>query len=109
VADELAAVQARGHEANAAVLHGRVFGRAPLTPDTVLAAFADGARVRADVLLELAEAVGGSMLREEIAADLAVAPAPQDTAGAAALVALRTAYAAQEAAVVRVAEALDGR
>jgi hypothetical protein len=34
-----------------AVLHGRVFGRAPLSPDTVLAAFVDGARVTAGAAL----------------------------------------------------------
>ena len=47
LAEELRAEQREGHRANPAVLHGRVFGRAPLSPDTVLAAFVDGARVRA--------------------------------------------------------------
>ncbi|MDX6685121.1 MAG: hypothetical protein QOF86_1249 [Baekduia sp.] len=107
VADELAAEQARGHQANAAVLHGRVFGRAPLTPDTVLAAFADGARVRAAVLAQLAEAIGGRALREEIVADLDVAPAPTELEAAGALAALHAAYATQEHAVVRLATALD--
>src|ERR1700716_136477 len=69
--DELRAEQAAGHRANPAVLHGRVFGRSPLSPDTVLAAFVDGARVRADVILRLAEVVGGAALAEDVAALLA--------------------------------------
>jgi hypothetical protein len=106
--DELRAEQAEGHRANPAVLHGRVFGRAPLSADTVLAAFADGARVRAGVLAHLAEAIGGPGLAAEVDAALAGHPLPEpDQHGAAATDALRAAYAAQERAVVLLAERLD--
>jgi hypothetical protein len=108
VSDELRAEQARGHQANPAVLHGRVFGRAPLSPDTVLAAFADGARVRASLLARLAEAIGGAPLRDEITERLAGHPAPGEGADPAATTALRDAYAAQEDAVLRLAAVLDG-
>jgi hypothetical protein len=101
VSDEVRAEQVRGHQANPAVLHGRVFGRAPLTQDTVLAAFADGARVRAALLVRLAEAIGGDELRNEIAAHLEAHPAPAEVS------ALRDAYAAQEDAVIRLAAAMD--
>src|SRR4051794_31539779 len=47
---DLHAEQVQGHKTNAAVLHGRVFGRAPLSSDTIHAAFVDGARVRAHAL-----------------------------------------------------------
>jgi hypothetical protein len=108
VADELRAAQAQGYQANPAVLHGRVFGRAPLPPDTVLAAFADGARIRAAVLVRLAEAIGGHALGDDIAALLDAYPSPTDTYGADAKAALRDSYAAQERAVVRIAAVLDG-
>src|ERR1700759_4942380 len=62
LADELRDEQGDGHRSTPAVLHGRVFGRAPLSPDTVLAAFVDGARVRAGVLQQLAQAIGGDAL-----------------------------------------------
>lgn len=108
LADELRAEQAAGHRANPAVLHGRVFGRAPLSPDTVLAAFVDGARVRAGLLAHLAEAIGGDVLAGEVRGALAAHPLPQpDDAGA--TVALQEAYAAQERAVVTLAQRLDER
>jgi hypothetical protein len=107
--DELRAEQAAGHRANPAVLHGRVFGRAPLSPDTVLAAFVDGARVRAGVLVQLAEAIGGGELAADVRAELTAHPLPgDDTGGDVATEALRDAYAAQERAVVTLAAALDG-
>ncbi len=40
----------RPHGLNPAVLHARVFGSAPLAQETVIAAFVEGARVRADAL-----------------------------------------------------------
>jgi hypothetical protein len=106
--DELRAEQAAGHRANPAVLHGQVFGRAPLSPDTVLAAFVDGARVRAGVLTHLAEAIGGAPLAAEVGAWLTADPLPhgEDTDATAAL---QAAYAAQERAVVALAERLDER
>jgi hypothetical protein len=107
IADELAADQAREHRANPAVLHGRVFGRAPLGTETVLAAFVDGARVRAGLLQRVAGAAGGDALAAEVAALLAADPPPADLAAPDALSQVRAAYAAQEAAVLRVAAALD--
>jgi hypothetical protein len=103
--DELRAEQAAGHRANPAVLHGRVFGRAPLSPDTVMAAFVEGARVRAGVLGHLAEAIGGPALADQLRAALDEHPLPE--ADAAEGDALRAAYAAQERAVVTLAERLD--
>src|SRR4051794_32423600 len=73
---DLHAEQVKGHKTNAAVLHGRVFGRAPLSRDTVLAAFADGARVRAETLAHLAAEVGGGALEHEIETLLAQDPPP---------------------------------
>jgi hypothetical protein len=98
--EDLHREQAQAHKTNAAVLHARVFGRAPLSPDTVLAAFADGARVRARVLGQLAQAVGGEALHAEVV-ELLDGHRLDDEAG------LRAAYAAQERAAVRIAEHLD--
>jgi len=109
LADELRAEQAAGHRANPAVLHGRVFGRAPLSADTVLAAFVEGARVRADVLLRLADAAGGTALAERVGALLGEHPPPTDAAADDAAEALRDTYAAHERAAVLIAEALDAR
>jgi hypothetical protein len=91
------------------VLHGRVFGRTePLSADTVLAAFADGARVRRALLEELAAAIEGDALAAEVAALLDEHPPPAaDTAAADRLADLRAAYAAQERAVLLCAERLD--
>jgi hypothetical protein len=105
--DELRAEQALGHRANPAVLHGRVFGRAPLSPDTVLAAFADGARVREGVLEHLATAIGGGGLALRVRAALASSPPPEVVAGPEATAELRAAYAAQEHVVAELARELD--
>ena len=96
IADELRADRDRGHRANPAVLHGRVFGRAPLSPDTVAAAFAEGARVRDGQLVRLAAAVDGGVARAEVRALLDAAPG--DLAGV---------YAAQERALLLLADRLD--
>ena len=48
----------RAHAVNPAVMHARVFGAAPLTRETVIGAFVDGARVRADALTALADGAG---------------------------------------------------
>src|SRR5947207_8062659 len=56
----------RPHAVNPAVLHAPVFGGAPLTRETVIASFVEGARVRADALTALAESVGGEPLGREI-------------------------------------------
>jgi hypothetical protein len=108
--DELAAEQARRHRANPAVLHGRVFGRAPLSPDTVVAAFAEGARVREGILLELAQEIGGGELVDAVRSMLGEHPLPEaapDADAEADADAVRDAYAAQERAAVRIADALD--
>ena len=103
LSDELRRRQARAHRANPAVLHGRVFGRAPLSPETVTAAFVEGARVRAGLLAELAGALGGPDLEDEVAALLA-AQAPDPGADASAL---QAAYAAQEDAALLIADRVD--
>jgi hypothetical protein len=97
----------RPHGVNPAVLHARVFGRAPLTAGTVLASYVDGARVRAAALQRVAEAIGGAELGTEIRVLLADHPPPVDPAAAAAEAELRATYAAHEAAAVRLADALD--
>ena len=92
------------------MLHGRVFGRAPLSPETVLAAFVDGARVRAGVLAHLAQAIGGDALADDLRGALAAHPPPAgEHDGEDATAALRAAYAAQEEAVVALAARLDAR
>jgi len=95
---DLHAEQVRGHKTNAAVLHGRVFGRQPLSRDTVLAAFADGARVRALTLAHLAAEVGGEALEDDVRTLLAQHPPGGDLAAA---------YGAQERAAVLIATRLD--
>jgi hypothetical protein len=87
--------QVRAHRTNSAVLHGRVFGRAPLAPETVRAAFEDGARVRAGVLVELAGEVGGEALAVEV----------RELVGSAA--GLQELYAGQERAAIRIAAHID--
>jgi hypothetical protein len=112
--DDVHGAQVSGHRTNAAVLHGRVFGRAPLARETVLAAFADGARVRARTLTRLAREVGGDALEARVSALVveepadprgdAAAPAPGDDLAAARLRAL---YASHERATVVIADFLD--
>jgi hypothetical protein len=106
---ELRAERDRRNRANPAVLHGRVFGRrSALSPATVVAAFADGARGRAGQLERLAEAIGGPPLRAELRALLDEYPLPAGTAEAeehAEL--LRAAYDAQERALLLCAGRLD--
>jgi hypothetical protein len=106
---EIAARRDRLNRANPAVLHGRVFGRTEqLSPETVVAAFADGARVRRALLEQIAEAIGDDDL---IAAldDLLDAHPPPDAGrpDGDEIERLRDAYAAQEGAVLLCAERLD--
>jgi hypothetical protein len=109
--DELTAEQARRHRANPAVLHGRVFGRTPLSPDTVVAAFAEGARVREAILFDLAQGIGGEPLVDAVRATLDAHPVPDTTPGdpdtETDTAAVRDAYAAQERAAVLIAAELD--
>ena len=66
----------RPHALNPAVLHARVFGRAPLTRETVIASFVEGARVRAEALTALADAIGGEALGLEVRHLLVTHPLP---------------------------------
>jgi hypothetical protein len=98
----------RPHAVNPAVMHARVFGGAPLSGDTVIASFVEGARVRADALAALADAVGGSELGAAVRALLVASPPPARADGDEAVAALRATYAAQEQAAVMIAAGLDG-
>ena len=98
----------RPHAVNPAVMHARVFGGAPLAEATIMGSFVDGARVRAQALGDLADAVGGAALTAEVRALLVEHPLPLADDGLAAVPALRAAYEAQERAVVVIATRLDG-
>jgi hypothetical protein len=97
----------RPHRVNPAVLHARVFGFAPLTQETVMASFVEGARVRADALAALADTVGGEPLGRAVRKLLVAHPPPVGADGQEAVPALRGTYAAQERAAVMIAPALD--
>jgi hypothetical protein len=90
------------------VLHARVFGREPLAPETVIASFVEGARVRADALAALADAIGGEPLGREVRTVLVAHPPPVGAGADDVVTALRGAYAAQERAAVAIAASLDG-
>ena len=98
----------RPHAVNPAVLHARVFGAAPLDRGTVIGAFVDGARVRAEALTSLADAVGGSELGQAVRQLLTAHPPPADALSDTTVDALQATYAAQERAAVMIAERLDG-
>ncbi len=93
----------RPHAVNPAVLHARVFGRAPLTRETVVASFVEGARVRADALVSLADAIGGESLGLEVRKLLVADPPPVSSDGDDVVPALRATYAAHERAAVLIA------
>ena len=95
------------HAVNPAVLHARVFGRAPLARETVIGSFVDGARVRAEALGELADLIGGAELGAEVRGVLVEHPPPVEARGPAVVVALRATYAAHERAAVMIAARLD--
>src|SRR6201994_1394779 len=97
----------RPHAVNPAVLHARVFGRAPLTRDTVVASFVEGARVRADALTALADAVGGEPLGATIRQLLVAHPPPVSADAPDVVDALRATYAAHERAAMLIAARLD--
>jgi hypothetical protein len=99
----------RPHAVNPAVLHARVFGRAPLARETVIASFVEGARVRADALSALADAVGGESLGQDVRRLFVDHPPPVGADGPDVVPALRATYAAHERAVVMIADGLDGR
>jgi hypothetical protein len=97
----------RPHAVNPAVLHARVFGAAPLTRETVIASFVEGARVRAAALTALADAVGGEPLVLDVRTVLAADPPPVRADAHDVLPALRATYAAQERAAIEIAAQLD--
>jgi hypothetical protein len=99
----------RPHAVNPAVMHARVFGRAPLARETIVASFVDGARVRADALVGLADVVGGEALGAHVRALLAEHPPPVTAEGEDVVPALQATYAAQERAALDIAAALDER
>jgi hypothetical protein len=109
MSDEERRALIRPHAVNPAVLHARVFGPAPLSRETVIGSFVEGARVRANALIALADAVGGPPLVGDVQKLLAADPPPVDTDGADVLSELRATYAAHERAAVMVADHLDGR
>lgn len=97
----------RPHAVNPAVLHARVFGGAPLAPETVIGSFVEGARVRADALAALADAIGGEPLGQAVRRLLVAHPPPISAGGEDVVPALRATYAAHERAVVIIAASLD--
>ena len=102
----------RSHAVNPAVLHARVFGAAPLTTATVIGAFVEGARVRAEALVTLAEAVGDGAVLRDVHALLIDHPLPAVEGGESApdaIEALRDAYSAQEQVALVIAAGLDMR
>jgi hypothetical protein len=98
----------RPHGVNPAVMHARVFGAAPLARETVIGAFVDGARVRADALTALADEAGGEPLGLEVRTLLSTDPLPSP-ADPNAVPALRKAYLAHERAALLIATTLDGQ
>ena len=97
----------RPHALNPAVLHARVYGRAPVARETVIASFVEGARVRADTLAALADAVGGEDLGQEVRRLLIAHPPPLEADGEGVVPALRATYAAHERAALVIAASLD--
>lgn len=97
----------RPHAVNPAVLHARVFGYTPLARETVIASFVEGARVRADALAGLADAVGGEPLGREVRSVLVAHPPPSSAEGTDVVAALRATYAAHERAALIIAARLD--
>ena len=96
----------RSHAVNPAVLHARVFGAEGLTDSTVLGAFVDGARVRAEALVVLADEASAEDLGARVRLLLADHPPPteedRDTVNA-----LIDTYKAQEQAALMIARGLD--
>jgi hypothetical protein len=96
----------RPHAVNPAVLHARVFGAQGLSDSTVIGAFVEGARVRAEALSTLADEVGGTDLGTEVRTLLADNPPPAEDDDDPALALIDT-YKAQEQAAILIATGLD--
>jgi hypothetical protein len=97
----------RPHSVNPAVLHARVFGAEGLSDSTVIGAFVEGARVRADALACLADEVGGEVLGARVRLLLADSPPPGESDPDPTQVLIDT-YKAQEQAALLIARELDG-
>lgn len=99
----------RPHAVNPAVLHARVFGREPLARETVIGSFVEGARVRAEALAGVADAIGDESLGQDVRQLLVAHPPPADGDGDGddVVTALRATYDAQERAAVTIAARLD--
>ncbi len=97
----------RPHAVNPAVLHARVFGREPLARETVIGSFVEGARVRADALAGVADAIGDESVGRDVRQLLVAHPPPVDGDGDDVVAALRATYDAQERAAVTIAARLD--
>jgi hypothetical protein len=97
----------RPHGLNPAVLHARVFGPTPLARETVVAAFVEGARVRAEALGTLADAIGGEPLGQAVRELLTEHPPPVESEGEDVEPAIRATYEAQERAAIVIASYLD--
>ena len=97
----------RPHAVNPAVLHARVYGPAPLARETVIASFVEGARVRADALAALADAVGGEPLGQGVRKLLVDNPPPLSADEVDVVPALIATYAAHERAALMIAAGLD--
>jgi hypothetical protein len=97
----------RPHAVNPAVLHARVYGGAPLTRETVIASFVEGARVRAEALGALADAIGGTELGQQVRMLLVEHPPPARADDPEVVPALRATYAAHEQSALLIADWLD--
>jgi hypothetical protein len=75
--------------------------------ETVIASFVEGARVRADALAALADAVGGDELGREVRRLFIAHPPPLGADGQDVVPALRATYAAHERAALAIAASLD--
>ena len=73
----------------------------------MIGSFIEGARVRAEALTALADAIGGETLGLEVRRLLVAHPLPVLGDGDEAVPALRAAYAAHERAAIMIAEELD--
>ena len=96
----------RPHAVNPAVLHARVFGAEGLSDSTVIGAFVEGARVRADALVVLADEVGGGDLGAQVRVLLADSPPPAESDPDPTPSLIDT-YKAQEQAALLIAQRLD--
>ena len=97
----------RPHAINPAVLHARIFGGEQLGRETVISSFVEGARVRADALGALADAIGGEALGQAVRTVLVEHPPPLATDPYGVDEALRATYEAQERGALLIASALD--